>query len=291
MGPRGVHRDGLQGAGHGFGVTRELHRGRIRQVLALARHRGLDPAAEKQPDVAHGHDHQGQHHHGAGVAVARARTVAHAAQHAAPDQADHQDAEQHTDQADVQAHVAIEHVAELVRDDRLQFGPAEALQRTLGDRDGGITGREASGERVDAGLAFEHVDLGHWQARRDRDLLHHVDQAPLQRVPGGRVHLRAAEFAGDLATAGAEPGGAEQAADRDHAHGGQRTPGQQRDVGLQRGKHGQRAGGRFATLAEQEQQRKVHHQHDAEHRQGEQDQQPARGAPGLVLVAEKVHPG
>jgi hypothetical protein len=73
-------------------------------------------------------------------------------------------------------------VAELVRDHALQLIAVEAFERAACDRDGGVGRVETGGERVDAGLVLQHVDLGHRHAGGERHLLDDVVQAPLQRV-------------------------------------------------------------------------------------------------------------
>ena len=97
-----------------------------------------------------------------------------------PDDGEHEDAEQHAHQADVQAHVAVEHVAELVRDHALQFVALELVEAAPRHGDRGIGGRVAGGERVDAGFVLEHVDFRHRHAGGDRHFLDHVAQALLR---------------------------------------------------------------------------------------------------------------
>ena len=82
------------------------------------------------------------------------------AEHEVADQADQQDAVQDADEADVQPHVAVEDVAELVRDDALQFVARERFHRAARDADHGIGRRETGGERVHAGLVVHHVHGG-----------------------------------------------------------------------------------------------------------------------------------
>jgi hypothetical protein len=68
-------------------------------------------------------------------------------------------------------------VAELVCHHALQFLTLEPRGCTTRHGDGGIGRRIARGERVDAILVFEHVHLGHGDARRDRHLLDDVVQS------------------------------------------------------------------------------------------------------------------
>ena len=189
----------------------------------------------------------------------------------ATDQADHQDPEQHADQADVQAHVAVEDVAELVGDDALQLVAIEPVQRATGYRDHRIRGGVAGGERIDAGLMFQHVELGHRHAGGDGDFLHHVAQATQGRIVGVLGHQRAAHLLGHRLAATAQAGDAVQRTQRDHA---------------QRGHAGEQhhAGG----LGDQPHHH-VHRQHDAEHRQREQQHQPRRRPPRGRLAFEEIH--
>jgi hypothetical protein len=60
----------------------------------------------------------------------------------------------------VEAHVAVEDVAELVADDALQFVAGELFERAAGDGDDGVARGEAGGEGVERGLVVEHVDGG-----------------------------------------------------------------------------------------------------------------------------------
>ena len=56
----------------------------------------------------------------------------------APDQAEHHDAEQHAHETNIEPHVAIQYVAELVRDHALQFIAVQQLQRAAGYGNRGI---------------------------------------------------------------------------------------------------------------------------------------------------------
>ena len=56
---------------------------------------------------------------------------------------------QQADQPDVQPHVAVEDVAELVGDDALQLVAGELLGAAAGDRHHRVAGRVAGGEGVD----------------------------------------------------------------------------------------------------------------------------------------------
>ena len=59
-------------------------------------------------------------------------------EHAQADQAEQQNAGEQADQPHVDAHVAVEDVAELVPDHALQFVAVELVQRPAGHRDRGV---------------------------------------------------------------------------------------------------------------------------------------------------------
>src|SRR5207244_3928739 len=96
---------------------------------------GLDEAAEKVADVAEHEqrdaDRAGGEDDAAGVfAVARADAAARERpEHAAPGEADDEDAENDSGEAEVEPHVAVEDVAELVADHALQLVAGELVER------------------------------------------------------------------------------------------------------------------------------------------------------------------
>jgi hypothetical protein len=123
------------------GLPRELHRRCIGQVLALPAEAGLDQSAEEQPDIAD--DQQANRHGDQRRRVLRPAEAA-VLEDLPADEGQHQDSEQQADQADVQAHVAIEDVAEFVGDHALQLVAIEPVQRAAGDRDHRIRSRVAA---------------------------------------------------------------------------------------------------------------------------------------------------
>src|SRR3546814_1132229 len=90
---------------------------------------GLAHAPKQQPYVADHDRHQRHHleHRHAIAAVAAHAPVQH---QPAADDAHHHDPEQHPDQSDVQAHVAVEDVAELMRDHALQLVAVRSEEHT-----------------------------------------------------------------------------------------------------------------------------------------------------------------
>ena len=109
-----------------LGIPRKLDGGGVRQKLALAGDGGLDePPAEKpgEPD-----DHEGEAQHEEGHSAPSAPTPSPNVQgihEVAARDADEENAVQHADEADVEAHVLVQDVAELVRDHALQFVAVE----------------------------------------------------------------------------------------------------------------------------------------------------------------------
>ena len=61
---------------------------------------------------------------------------------------------QHTDQADVQPHVAIEYVAELVGHHALKLVPIQQLDAPSGHTNDRVARRETGGEGIDGAFAL-----------------------------------------------------------------------------------------------------------------------------------------
>ena len=144
---RRIAADLLQRTGEAFGLARELHRGGVGETLALPRHGSFDEPREQYADAADHHERDADRERGrdaAAVAAAPAAArVAHAAQQPASRERQHEDAEAQADQLLVEAHVAVQDVAELVRDDALQLGALEVLERAARHGDRGV----GAGER------------------------------------------------------------------------------------------------------------------------------------------------
>src|SRR5215470_6420157 len=104
--------DLIEGAADSFRVTCELHRRGVGEELALPRDCRLDQTAGDNADGAEQPQHEADQPQ-ADVAAGAAATPADAHDEAT-DRADQYDAGDHTQQADVQPHVAIENMAELV---------------------------------------------------------------------------------------------------------------------------------------------------------------------------------
>ena len=276
--PTGQAADLLQRAGQPCGLAGELHRRRIGKRFARAADPGLDHPCEEHADVANhdGHQRRREDRQRPAPAPAAAAQV----QHLPPDQPQHQDAEQQSHQPDVQAHVAVEDVAELVGDDALQLVAVEPVERAAGHRDRGIARRIAGRERIDARLVLEHEQRGHGHARGDGDFLDHVAQPAQRQV--GRVlgHRHAAKLRRHGIAARTERGDAVQRTEPDDR--------QRRDAG-----EGEHAGRRRPAVpgSPRDPHRRVHRQHDADDRQAEQHQQARRHATRLDLAFEEIHAG
>src|SRR5690606_4737396 len=124
------------------------------------------------------------------AARGRAGAPAH---EAATDDGEEEEPVEEPDQVDVQPHVAVEDVAELVGDDALELIAVEVLEGSAGHGHGRVVDRVAGGEGIDGLFLVEDEDGGHGHAGRDRHLLDHVEEAALVRVPGAGLDSPAAE--------------------------------------------------------------------------------------------------
>ncbi len=110
--------------------------------------------------------------------------------------AQEKNAEEDADELDVEAHVAVENVAELVGDDALQFVAVEPGERPARDGYRRVAQFQSGGKGVDVGFGIQDKDLRDWDARGDGHFLHHVDQTAFGRIrcfgvdPAGAQHFR-----------------------------------------------------------------------------------------------------
>ena len=144
--------DARQRAAQRIGVARVLHRAGVGEKLALARDRRLDEARGEQPHRAErekpGADHRERQVHEAPARLgAVARVVLH---HEAADGGQEHDALQRAGGAQVEADVAVQDVAELVRDHCLQLVARELLERAARYNHDRLVRRAPGGEGVDA---------------------------------------------------------------------------------------------------------------------------------------------
>ncbi len=132
--------------------------------------------------------------------------VHESAQDALAEQAHDQDAEDDGGNVDVQAHVAVEDVTELVGDDTLEFVARQLVEGAARDGDGRVGGVEAGGEGIEARLLVENVDRGHRDAGGDGHFLDDVEElafaagrwsgdSPAGRRPVRRPRRRPRAFA------------------------------------------------------------------------------------------------
>ena len=157
--------------------------------------------------------------------------------------ADEQDAVEHAHQADVQPHVAVEDVAELVRDHALELVARQVADAAAGDADDRVARRVAGGEGVDPVLLVHQVDRRHGRARGDRHLLDDVEDLPLVGVGRLRRERPAAEHLGDGVPAARQRGDPVQAAAADQQQRPRRHDAEQGRVpeDVARGRRGPRS--------------------------------------------------
>ena len=141
------------------------------------------------------------------------------AQRVVADQGQHEDAVQDANQSDIKPHVAVEDVAEFVRDHALQLIAIEVVDGAPVDADHGIGGGESGGERVDARFAIQQEHGGHGHARGQRHFLHHVQQPLLGQVVRVGVDAPPAQHVGHSLAALTQLGGLVQAARGDNSEG------------------------------------------------------------------------
>ncbi len=161
--------DFFQGTGESVRVASELDCGGIGEEFPLAGYGTLDEAAGENADSADGDEAKAEEWEGVFTAAGSEE-----------DPADHGEAEQAEEDShepDIEAHVAVEDMAELVCDDALEFIAGELLQAALGDADYGIVGSVACGEGVDGLFIGQDVDLRDGDACGDGHFLDHIAES------------------------------------------------------------------------------------------------------------------
>ena len=177
------------------------------------------------------------------VGIARRRTgPTGRAHHEVADDRKDEDAVDQADQAEIQPHVAVEHVAELVAQHALQLLAREVLQAAPRDGHHGVGGPKAGGEGVDRGLVVHHVDRRHRHAGGQRHFFDHVQQAAFGQIGRLRIDEPAAHHVRDHLAAGGQFGDLIEASQRDHDGRAQRHRRQQARV--PEGRSGRRPAGR-----------------------------------------------
>ena len=196
------------------------------------------------------------------------------------------------DQAEVESHVAVQDVAELVGNDALELVAAELLGAAAGQADHRLLRPRAGGEGVDALLVVHHEDRRHRQPGGERHLLDNVEHLPLERV--GRVgrQATAAEREGQgLASAGqlrrlVKAAGPNHSADAEGDGRKHLGPPERRNLQPDGGFRGWPR--RFAGHEDRDHQA-VGPCHEPDHRHHEERDQAAGVATGPILMLEEVH--
>ena len=214
--------DPLQSIGDPIGIARVLHGRGIGQKFTLPTDGCLDEIAKECPGVADHHQTQ-SHHRNLAAALLRAACPASAAQQVIAHHAQHHDAVQDTDQTNIQTHVAMQDVAELVRDHALQLIAAQGFDRSTRDADDRIGWRVTGRKGVDAQL-LQHIDRRHRRTGCDCHLLHHVENFLLREIIAtGNQQLALQQF-GDTGAAPGQAGYLVETAKPHHAENRQRDP-------------------------------------------------------------------
>ena len=202
-----------------------------------------------------------------------------------PDQAQKQYAVQDADHPQIEPHVAVEDVAELVGDDALQLVARELLDAAARDADHRVARREPGGERIDALFVFHHEHGRHRDARREGHLLDDVQEAAFVRLERIGINPPPAEPLGDARAAARKLSDLEQAAAGDQRE--RRNGCTARDVPRE-------VAAGTETVRPALRRPDGHRRHDkcrrqdADHRQRKRPDQPLRIAAGRRLSLEKV---
>ena len=101
-------------------------------------------------------------------------------------------------QAEVETHVAVQNMTELVRDDSLQLVTVQVVQRAATDADDRVVGCVARGKGVDAVLVSEQIHGRDRHSRRDGHLLHNVADLLFGKHAGRGIDPLTTEHRGHL---------------------------------------------------------------------------------------------
>jgi len=122
--------DLLQSPGKSCRIARELHRRASARKFTLAAHGCLDEPSEKDPDPSNQKAPPGQQRDGRNREGPRSRPLLRLDLHEyPPNDSKAKNAENDPHQPQVQAHVTVQNVAELVPDHPLQFIPRQKVDR------------------------------------------------------------------------------------------------------------------------------------------------------------------
>jgi hypothetical protein len=204
------------------------------------------------------------------------------------DDPDDEDSVDDTDQADVEAHVAVQDVAEFVGDHALELVAGELLGAAARHADHRVTRREARGEGVDAAFVVQHVDRGRRRSRGDRHLLDDVLELSLRQVARVGVDEAAAEALGDGLPAASKLRDLEQAATSDDGEREQSDLDEQLRVPPPEFREPRSRGRVVRLISDDEDGERVEHRDDGDHREDEEQDQTAGLSPGAILILEEI---
>ena len=288
----------FESTGDAVGVAGELHGRSIGKEFTLPADGCFDQVADQRAGKADCHQAEAEGNEGDRpatlvVAAAAATRRSRQSQGVVPDQPDQQDAMDDRDQANVQPHVAVEDVAELMGDHPLQFVAGELLDAAAGHTDHRLVGLVASRESVDAWFMVHHVNPRDGQARGNRHLFDDVEHLSLQWISSIFRQWAAAEHQGHRLAPARQLGGLVEAASSDHSTDRQRHTCQ--NIGPPEGRRAKLRDhlalfGQLFDPPEED----GHHQgigtgDKPDQRKQEQADQPAGVASGTILMLKKIH--
>ena len=120
------------------------------------------------------------------------------------DIADKGDALEQCGETNIEAHVTVENMTELMRNHPLQLIALQVGDGPPGDADHRIRRCKPGGKGVDAALGVQHKHRRYWHAGGQGDLVDDVEAAALGAVGGLRQYPGAAHGFGDDFTAGGQ---------------------------------------------------------------------------------------
>ncbi len=290
--------DLLQGAGQGGGVAGELHAGGVGEELPLAGDSGLDDIAQQHAEVAQDVERQADEEVGGAIVAAaifgvtRRTGKAGRAHHEVADDRKHEDAIDQADQAEIETHVAVEHVAELVAQHALQFLAREIFQAAPRDGHHGVGGPKAGSEGVDRGLVVHHVDRRYRHSGGQRHFFHDVQEPALGQIGRLRIDEPAAHHVRDDLAAGGQLGDLIKASNRNddgRAQGHRRQEPRVPEADRLRDVAAGPRGCPVAAALRDQHGDEVDRRDDHRHGNAEEDDQFEGLAPGAVLTFEEIH--
>ena len=266
----------------------------------MARNRRLDDLGENladQPDNEQRDSDKHKYQRGGTfvvVAGTRARRNRRNAKQHLPQHGNHNQPENPADEANVQAHIAVENMRKFMPDDGLQFVARKFVQRPARNGDRRTVRARSRRKGVDAFFVFENKNFRNGDTGRERHFLHDVDEAALVERDGSGRNFAAAELARDVRARGSRKiNRFEQTRSADDNQRSRRNDNDQKRIP----KHVFRAfpkrkklfrktavGGEIHRRADDEVNRR------RRSRKGERkpEHEPVRGAPGIVLAFKKI---